>query len=520
MEVRKVKVFIDESYFTNQKKLDDHYDKHVASDDDCDLQMDEMTEEVYNELSNRLSLAHAEKYKDRNAQIVGYFAENHNIVKFDKESGLCVVYDPVRDSTNSLYKTFLKKFIGKADAKNTSDKRFAYKSDIPEQFDTDGTFNYEHFMKEFEIEHRKEFSINPNRIQETGFFVPEDKFNTLLNVYSENTLDTIPNIHFISLYDIDSDNKKDFKVKERIKAQVNLFGEKIKFKVCGYFNNGEIEAVQIKLSSLPECIGEVVDINEMFTLVLSTNGTNTTIDIPENQFEPVTQQIKSYGVFGGMYNQKPIYSKKYMMECIRRRLSKMLRENKEVSEVTSVSSVGQHKRGNGGSAPLNKKQYLKWMGIDDNNPENERFVEADEVDADSIDEDDIDIDTDEATDTITVDNNAQNDNNNDEEQLNKAELQKVRDDDVKKQTDTTTNNTVTDTADGSILNDIVTEKNFVSRLFKANNLKPSNIKKEGTDEYYLMQALKRGMHKNIYEAYVRESSDKELVKCWNKYLKK
>ena len=328
-----VNFFIDESYFKDQKNLNDHYDKHILKDFDYDFQMDEMAKEIYNELSNKLSTAYAAPISEADTQqIIGYVAQNDLIVKFDKESNLCVCYDPVKDSTISLYKTNYQRFNNKLNSDSPQNKEFKYKSDIPEKYEEVGTFDYENFIKEFKIEHRKEFAINPKNLRDIWLFIPNDKFETILKIYSKNTLKRKGNAR-IKLINIERTNLKTRDLFNAIEKITPFFGNEIKFKILGYFHNNDIEALKIKLLSELE-LDAFIGSKREFYLILSSSGDNfneNMLNLKNVEFEPVSQSIKSFGVLGGRRkdNNKIITNRKYVNECLKKRFVKMLKENTE-----------------------------------------------------------------------------------------------------------------------------------------------------------------------------------------------
>lgn len=97
---------LDEVYFTS-KNLIKHYNKHVVSDEDGSLKMDDMSADEYNNLADKLSSSEASKINDKQANIIGYIAANGKSVKHDRLNNLTVVYvddDIQGHEAISLYK--------------------------------------------------------------------------------------------------------------------------------------------------------------------------------------------------------------------------------------------------------------------------------------------------------------------------------------------------------------------------------------------------------------------------------
>lgn len=97
---------LDEVYFTSRNLLK-HYNKHVVSDEDGLLKMDNMSADEYNNLADMLSSSKASKINDRQASIIGYVAANGKSVKHDRLNNLTVVYvddDIQGHEAISLYK--------------------------------------------------------------------------------------------------------------------------------------------------------------------------------------------------------------------------------------------------------------------------------------------------------------------------------------------------------------------------------------------------------------------------------
>ena len=111
--------FLTEVYFTDERNLDYHYNKHVISDEDKNWKMKYMSKEEYNKLADWLSSvknigdATDREYRGR---FVGYISNNGIIVVRDNISNLVVVFvdDVVHGhSAIALYKQSLNKFLRK-----------------------------------------------------------------------------------------------------------------------------------------------------------------------------------------------------------------------------------------------------------------------------------------------------------------------------------------------------------------------------------------------------------------------
>lgn len=116
--------FLTEVYFTDERNLDYHYNKHVISDEDGDWKMDYVTKDKYNEMADWLSSvkivgdATDQAYKGR---FVGYVSHDGRIIIRDNVSNLVVVFvddDIHGHSSIALYKQHRNKFNRKMNDPN------------------------------------------------------------------------------------------------------------------------------------------------------------------------------------------------------------------------------------------------------------------------------------------------------------------------------------------------------------------------------------------------------------------
>lgn len=308
---------IDEAYFKDKDNLKTHHGKHVISDEDCDNQLDDMPQEVYDELANQLSLAYASKTNDKGAQIVGYVNQDGNITKFDRQSGLCVVFDVYDDTVITLYRTTQSRFYDKLNGKG--EPEYAYLSQIPSDENGTGTFNYKEFMQRYELQRRKEFAISPYAIQYTAIFINDEKMKTIRQIYSTDELPNKPEAPHITIDYIGKIAKGDDARVEQIRQEISQFGKEIKFKIIGYANDGKNEAVQVRLGQIPDELKGVLNENTKYHITLSWSDDSAPVASGFLDFQPVQQSISAKGTFGAIKKTKgkPILSRKEVVESKR-----------------------------------------------------------------------------------------------------------------------------------------------------------------------------------------------------------
>lgn len=110
-----------EYYFKSDDELDMHYNKHVLSDEDGPRKMKFITKDDYNELAHVLSTSPAGNLNQRkDFPIIGYKTASGRFIKYDQNSGLCVIYADDSRGANiiSLYKTNDDKFFNKVNGNN------------------------------------------------------------------------------------------------------------------------------------------------------------------------------------------------------------------------------------------------------------------------------------------------------------------------------------------------------------------------------------------------------------------
>jgi len=147
--------------------------------------------------------------------------------------------------------------------------------------------------------------VTPQDINYTAIFIDDANMKKIRQAYSEDELSNKPKYPHITISYIGRNDNLDKTKMAKLNKQISQIGTEIKFKVVGYANDGENEAVQVELLNVPEELKDSLNSNTKYHITLSWSETSKPVKSGYLDFEPVDKEMNLTGVFGTIRKNAP-----------------------------------------------------------------------------------------------------------------------------------------------------------------------------------------------------------------------